>query len=251
MPGLIVYHGPSKYDGEQIVAILVKPNGKSNRKTGAVVQQYILRADIDPLEASRTGADYSICGNCRHKGTPAPNKTNGVAYNRTCYVQLFQGPLGVYKAVKQGYYPAAETIEQVKEFIGGAMLRLGTYGDPASLPEGLNELLIELSGAHTSYTHAHTVDDTISDHAARYSMVSVDSIDDAMRAHSKGFRTFRVIPISTYQEHGTNALLKNEIMCPNTIGVRCIDCKLCNGTKYKNGKSIAIVAHGPARNKVQ
>lgn len=251
MPGLIVYNGPSQYDGEPIVVILVKPSGKSNRKTGAVVQQYILRADIDPIRASRIGADYSICGNCKHRGKPTPGKNAGVASNRTCYVQLFQGPRGVYKAFKRGYYPRAETIEQVREFIGNSMLRLGTYGDPASLPEGLNELLISLSRAHVSYTHAHTVDEALGDKAATYSMISADSIDDAQRAHAKGFRTFRVIPISTYQEHGNNALLKNEIMCPSTKGVQCIDCKLCNGTKYKKGKSIAIIAHGPLRNKVQ
>lgn len=250
MPGMIVYHGPSKYDGKQIVVILVKPDSKSNRKTGDVVQQYILRADVDPLEASRIGADFSVCGNCKHRGTPAPDKTTGVASNRTCYVQLFQGPMRVYRAFKRGNYIAAETIEQVRAFIDDSMLRLGAYGDPASLPEGLNELLIELSGDHVSYTHGHTVDDTLGDHAAKYSMVSADSIDDALRAHSKGFRTFRVIPISTYRENGNGALLKNEILCPSEKGVQCIDCKLCNGTKY-NGKSIAIIAHGPLRNKVQ
>lgn len=250
MAGIVVYCGPSKYDGEQIVVILVKPNGKSNRKTGDVVQQYILRADIDPLEASRIGADYSVCGNCKHRGEPVHGKPAGVASNRTCYVQLFQGPLGVYKAFKRGHYPAAETIEQVREFIGDSMLRLGTYGDPASLPEGLNELLISLSRAHVSYTHAHTVDEALGDKVAAYSMVSADSVDDAITAHSKGFRTFRVIPVSVYRENGDRALLKNEIMCPSTKGVQCADCRLCNGTKYK-GKSIAIIAHGPLRNKVQ
>lgn len=250
MPGMIVYNGPSKYDGEQIIAILVKPSGKSNRKTGAVVQQYILRADIDPSHASRIGADFSVCGNCKHRGEPAPNKTSGVADSRTCYVQLFQGPLGVYKAFKRGNYIAAETIEQVREFIGDSMLRLGTYGDPASLPDGLNELLISFSHAHTSYTHAHTVDEALGDKVAAYSMISADSVDDTLRAHSKGFRTFRVIPISVYREQGNSALLKNEIMCPSTKGIQCIDCRLCNGAKYK-GKSIAIIAHGPLQNKVK
>ena len=246
MPGLIVYGGPSKYDGEQIVVILVKPSGKSNRKTGDVVQQYILRADIDPLHASRIGADFSICGNCKHKGTPTPSKSYGVASNRTCYVRLFQGPLGVYKAFKRGNYIVAETIEQVCNFIGDSMLRLGTYGDPASLPDGLNELLISLSHAHVSYTHAHTVDEALGDKVSTYSMVSADSIDDAITAHSKGFRTFRVIPVN----EADKPLLKNEILCPSTKGVQCIDCKLCNGTKYK-GKSIAIIAHGSSRNKVR
>jgi hypothetical protein len=249
MPGLIVYRGPSQYDGAPIVAILIKDS--RNRKTGAVVQQYVLRADIDPLHASRIGADFSICGGCKHRGAPAPNKTSGVASDRTCYVQLYHGPLRVYKVYKSGRYPRAETIEQVKDFIGDTMLRLGTYGDPASLPHGLNELLISLARDYVSYTHAHTVDEALGDKVASYSMVSADSVDDALHAHSKGFRTFRVIPISIYREHGANALLKNEILCPSTKGVQCIDCRLCNGTKYKSGKSIAIIAHGLSRNKVR
>ena len=239
MPGLIVYNGPSKYDGEQIVAVLVRPSGTSNRKTGAVVQQYILRADIDPIYASRTGKDYAICGNCKHRGKPAPNKTSGVADSRTCYVQLFQGPLQVYKAYKSGRYPTARTVGDVAEFLNGHMLRLGTYGDPASLPDGLNDALIAHALAHTSYTHAHTVDEALGDKVASYSMVSADNIDDAITAHSKGFRTFRVIPV----HDADKPLLKNEILCPSTKGIQCIDCRLCNG-QLSRAKSIAIVAHG-------
>lgn len=247
MPGLIVYNGPSQYDNAPIVVILVKPEGKANSKTGAVIQQYIIRSDVDPLTAGRQGLDYSVCGNCKHRGQEAPYKATGEAINRTCYVTLHHAPLGVYKAFKRGSYPAVETIEQAKAFIDGALIRLGAYGDPASLPNGLNDLLISLAGGHTSYTHGHTVGETIGDNAARYSMVSADSIDDAIKAHDKGYRTFRVIPV----HEASKPLLHNEIMCPSDKGIKCIDCGLCNGMKYKNGKSIAIVAHGKSKNKVK
>ena len=62
----IIYKGPSLIDGKPIVVIATFTN--RNTKTGQVVQTYILREDINPLEASKTGADYSICGNCPMRG---------------------------------------------------------------------------------------------------------------------------------------------------------------------------------------
>jgi hypothetical protein len=85
----IIYQGPSLLDGAPIVVIA--NYSKSNRKTGGVVQTYILRADMNPLEASKTGADFSICGDCKHKGTPTTDKTRKTALKRTCYVILGQG----------------------------------------------------------------------------------------------------------------------------------------------------------------
>ena len=243
MPGIIIYNGPSAYDGAPIVSVLVK--GSTNRKTGATIQQYIIREDVHPLTASRQGLDFSVCGNCKHRGTASHDKVKGEAIGRTCYVKLHQGPRAVYDAYKRGRYPVARTVEDVQKFIGGGIVRLGAYGDPASLPDGLNDLLISSAGAHTSYTHGHTVGETLGDNAAKYSMVSADSIDEAIKAHNSGFRTFRVIPI-----RDVNApLLKNEIMCPSDRGVKCIDCRLCNGTMSR-GKNIAIIAHGVMKNKV-
>ena len=62
----IIYEGPSVIDGKPIVAIATY-SGR-NRKTGAMVQTYILRADLNPLDASKTGEDASICG--RQLGRP-------------------------------------------------------------------------------------------------------------------------------------------------------------------------------------
>jgi hypothetical protein len=64
----IIYKGPSRIDGAPIVVLATYSN--RNSKTGAVVQTYILREDINPLEASKTGADASICGTCPLRGTP-------------------------------------------------------------------------------------------------------------------------------------------------------------------------------------
>src|SRR6056297_1167050 len=97
----IAYEGPSLIDGQNIVVLV--QTGSSNRKTGDMVQTYILHANIDPITASRTGQDSAICGNCPHRGE-AHDGDKGQAKNRTCYVTLAHGPLGKYKAYKRGAY---------------------------------------------------------------------------------------------------------------------------------------------------
>ena len=65
MSGFVFYDGPSLIDGAPIVAIAVLES--ENGKTGDMVQTYILRADVDPVSALRTGEDASICGDCVHR----------------------------------------------------------------------------------------------------------------------------------------------------------------------------------------
>ena len=68
----IIYRGPSLLDGSPIVAIATY--SARNRKTGAMVQTYIIRDDMDPVTASRTGADAAICGACPLRGKANPAK---------------------------------------------------------------------------------------------------------------------------------------------------------------------------------
>lgn len=244
---LIVYHGPSAYDGSPIVAILQR--GSSNSKTGAMSQLWIMSADMDPITASRIGADYSVCGNCKHRGDAAPDKVTGWANARSCYVNLMHAPLGIWKAWKRGRYKQSETIGEVKGLLHGQGLRLGAYGDPAALPSGLCELLAEFASFTTSYTHGYAVFNDTAKIAtvATYSMISADNAQEAIKAHTQGFRTFRVIPIAQWKDAGKDSMIANEILCPASEEagkrVQCADCRLCNGTK-SNAKSIAIVAHG-------
>jgi hypothetical protein len=67
-------------------------------------------------------------------------------------------------------------------------------------------------------------------------MQSADTLPQAQAAWSSGFRTFRVV-------HDTSHLQPNEILCPSSRGVQCVDCRLCGGSQVK-AKSIAIVVHG-------
>ena len=62
----IIYKGQSLLDGKPVVAIATYSD--RNTKTGKVLQTYIIRSDISPLNASKTGADFSICGDCKFQG---------------------------------------------------------------------------------------------------------------------------------------------------------------------------------------
>lgn len=240
----IIYNGPSLIDGAPIVVIAIVTSG--NIKTGNMIQTHIIRADMDPMQASKTGDDYAICGNCTHKGTPSTDPAKKTAQGRTCYVNLGQGPNQVFKAYKTGKYPTVQTPQEIAAIGNGRMVRLGTYGDPAAVPATVWDALLKGSTGHTGYTHQH-------DKSPDYSrmMYSADNAQDALQAQSKGYRTFRVIPVQDYNQNGKASILANEILCPaskeNDKGITCSTCKLCTGNTTK-AKSIAIVAHGTARN---
>ena len=103
--GYVIYAGPSLLDAAPIVVVAIPKSG--NRKTGNMVQTYVVRADIDPITANREGLDYSVCGHCPHRGKADSNKRAGLAPGRSCYVNLGQGPLGVYRTFKRGRYARA------------------------------------------------------------------------------------------------------------------------------------------------
>jgi hypothetical protein len=124
----IIYNGPSLLDGKPIVVIATY--SKRNAKTGAVVQTYILVDGINPLEASKTGADFSICGDCAMRGEVTTDPNRKQAKNRRCYVNLGQGVLIVFKAYERGVYAMADNIADRKSIGRGRFVRIGTYGDP-------------------------------------------------------------------------------------------------------------------------
>ena len=231
----IAYEGPSLYDGNPIVVLV--QTGSSNRKTGDMVQTYILRSDIDPITASRTGEDKAICGDCPHMGK-AHDGDKGQALERTCYVTLAHGPLGKYKAYKRGAYAHAIGHDKIRALGLGRMVRLGTYGDPSAVPQYLWDSLTSACDGWTAYTHGAV------NPAPDMIMTSAESASQAHKAWAKGERTFRVIA-------GLDSLIKGkEVLCPASeeAGKRatCATCKLCAGASVK-GKSVAIVAHGTSK----
>lgn len=239
----VIYRGPSLIDGAPIVAIAILQSG--NIKTGNMIQTYIIRSDMDPLQASKTGADIAICGSCTHRGTATNDPAKRQAAARTCYVQLGQGPTVVYRAFARGVYPDAITSAGRRAIGSGRMVRLGTYGDPAAVPSHVwRELLADAAG-HTAYSHQATT--AGADFAADLYMQSADSLTQARDAWAAGNRTFRVIPVKDWTEYRRAALDKNETLCPASseggFKTTCDKCKLCAGSSVR-AKSIAIVAHG-------
>lgn len=240
---MIIYSGPSLIDGKPIVAIVTGYKKDSpNTKTGAMLQTYIIRADINPLEASKTGEDYSICGSCPHRGVPTNDPQRKIAERRSCYVNLGQGVLHVYKSLQRGIYRTIAGHDGIAALGAGRMVRLGTYGDPAAVPSYIWESLISRAAGHTAYTHQSGVASAQARPA--YMMISADNLEQAKGAWAIGYRTFRVIKDTRDVVRGS------EILCPASkeagARVQCAACGLCAGAQVK-AKSIAIVDHGPQR----
>lgn len=241
--GAIIYKGPSLLDGKPIVVIAVGLNAKStNRKTGAMIQTYIIRSRIDPLKASKTGGDFSICGTCPHRGTATNNPDKKQAAGRSCYVTLFQGPLMVYKAFKAGKYADYSRMgwhREIEDIGRGRNVRLGTYGDPSAVPAYVWEQLLAYSTGRTGYTHQ--LDTPGADCQPKMLMISADSIAAAEKAWAAGYRTFRV------GARGTLPIPGKEILCPASKEAgaitTCDNCKLCSGSDLK-ALSVFIPVHG-------
>jgi hypothetical protein len=111
-------------------------------------------------------------------------------------------------------------------------VRVGTYGDPAAVPDHVWTDLLAEAATWTAYTHQKPWRPDIA-------MQSADSHAEARDHWAAGRRTFRVIT-------GLDDLDKaNETLCPASKEagrrVQCAACRLCKGSVA--AKSIAIVEH--------
>jgi hypothetical protein len=207
-------------DGKPIVAIAT--DRTKNRKTGDMIQTWILRADQDPLAAVFSGADSSICGDCRHRGK------NTKAEPRTCYVTVAQAPLGIWRKWKSGGYPKGPLPTHKP-------VRMGAYGDPVAVPwqawTGLHS-----ANLWTGYTHQWR--QLIASPFRNVLMASCDSEQEEKLAQLMGWRTFRVMKPGT-----TGTALE----CPSNKGAQCAHCGLCSGLNRPDAPSVWIEAHGTAK----
>jgi hypothetical protein len=226
MSGFVFYDGPSLIDGAPIVAIAVLAS--DNAKTGDMVQTYILRADVDPVSALRTGDDRSICGDCVHRP----------ANDGACYVNVAQSVQSVYWAWFRGAYELVAPIEGAR-MIEGRKLRMGSYGDPAAVPAQFWRQLAKYTSGHTGYTHQWRK--PIARGLRTLVMASADSASDRDLARAMGWRTFRV-------RTADESLGAREIVCPASPegGDRrqCVTCLACDGADRAGKVSVAIIVHG-------
>jgi hypothetical protein len=230
--GYVLYRGPSLIDGSPIVVVATLKT--DNAKTGDMVQTWILRDDMLPTEAMKTGADHAICGACPLRGVA----TNGVAKGRSCYVNVGNAPQGIYKAMQRGNYPVA-TRAIVSRVFRGKLVRLGAYGDPLAVPFQVWDDVVKASSGHTGYTHQWRMP-----HASAYRhlvMASCETERGVAIAQDMGWRTFRV-------RRADDAVMPNEIVCPasDEAGNRreCATCLACDGADRPGKRSIVIIGHG-------
>lgn len=224
--GRILYQGASLLDGKPIVVIATGYTDKSsNSKTGAMIQTWIMRSDIEPHTAVKTGDDASVCGDCPLRGV------NGIG--RSCYVTLHQAPLSVFRAFKRGAYAEA-SLNEIKELSTNKMVRLGSYGDPAAVPVHIWKLYTSEAKGWTGYTHQWQRSKDLQ----ALCMASADTSELRDKAVSDGWRTFRV-------KTAEMPVMPNESVCPaTTVGLDCATCGACKGSSSGNKGTIVIDVHG-------
>lgn len=238
---MIIYEGNSLIDNEPIVAILTGFNSRTrNRKTGKIPQVWIMRSDIHPIDALRQGKDYSVCGGCIHRP-----KTLGVdalrMVSRTCYVKVM--PLNaIYKTFKKGKYAHANLPELAKA-LQGKKIRIGAYGDPASVPIEVWDTLLEFCES-TGYTHQWKV---CSPRYADYCMASCDNPIEVIQSTALGYRTFYVQSVKQLSQANRKINGIKLAWCPasNEMGksTTCESCMACTGNRKGLKSNISILMH--------
>ena len=216
--GYVVYNGPSMINGEPIKVIKTGTTRDSdNRKTGAMLQWWIMPTNSKPTDAVQNGDDRAVCGDC-----PARPANGGHCYLNHGWIN------GTYGAE----YPTKPAHSDNPD-------RLGAWGDPAAMPY---DVVIEHMGERwTGYTHQwRTCDARFKDIV----MASVDTPQEYIEATQAGWRTFRARMASGAS--GTYNVFDNEVVCPASKEagqrVKCATCLLCAGTS-RNAKNVTIIIH--------
>lgn len=229
--GAVIYRGPSLLDGAPIVAIVTGlADSSANAKTGAMLQTWVMREDVAPHAAVRTGQDESVCGGCGHRPF----------LGGACYVKAFQGPFSVWKAFHRGRYPAVDlfTLPSIGR---DRNVRIGSYGDPAAVPAEVWQQLITRAKMHTGYSHQWQTGAGSAPALRGIVMASADSPAELQLARAMGWRAFRV-------RLASEPLAERESVCPASeeagYKTNCATCGACNGALSGRKGSIAIIAHG-------
>jgi len=212
----IFWKGNSLLNGETIILALTgvfTPSG--NRKTGPMIQSYILKYGIKPTHDRKSGA-FAICGNCPLK--------------EACYVGSHY-----LDTVYDGSYRSVDRLP--KAYLRGKPLRLGAYGDPAAIPTDVWKKLLNWTNGFTGYTHQWKSCDI---ELSNYCLASVESKEEMEEAWALGWKTYRVgLP--------TESPVENEMFCPHYNSeptIQCLQCQLCSGLGLTSKKGIFVYVHG-------
>ena len=232
--GVILWEGASLIDGAPIVVIatgLRKASG--NVKTGGMIQTFIIRQDIAPHKALRTGDDRSVCGDCPKR--PALFTAKGPG-DKPCYVDVAKSVRSVHLCYSKGNYPRVSP-EHAADLFAGRELRLGAYGNPSAAPFDLWQTVAAKTAGRTGYIHNWRTADV------RWPclvMASVETVPEAIEARQLGYRLFRA-------RLASEPLLDREVACPASkeagFKTTCHKCLACGGHSAKAKVDIAIIVH--------
>jgi hypothetical protein len=230
---VILYEGPSLIDGAPIVVIATGLDDKSdNTKTGDMIQTWIMRSDVAPHHAVKSGLDASVCGDCSLR--PVNYKARGK--KRPCYVKTFQAPRSVFVTYKRNRYRTVTALE-ARALFAGRKLRLGSYGNPSAAPYAMWQEASADTIGHTGYIHNWR---SAARDWSRLVMASVETVTEGLEARKLGYRLFRV-------RGELEPLEPKEVMCPASkeagFKTSCSACNACGGTSSRARADIAIMAH--------
>jgi hypothetical protein len=213
-------------DSSRVVIATGFSSPSDNRKTGDMIQVWILVKAVDPVRAIKEGLDRLICGSCVHRG-------DGTGGGRSCYVNVGQAPLGIWRAWRAGRYPTL----QFMDCFAGRKVRFGAYGDPTHIPIGLALAIAGVSSGWTGYTHQWRKPSLQG--WKTLLMASVDTTAELLIARSMGWSTFRVSPDMDHRTFET-------LCASERNGTPCSVCLGCPGSR--NGiQSVWIPAHGTGK----
>jgi hypothetical protein len=221
--GRILWEGLSPVDGSPLVCIVTGLTDKSdNGKTGEMLQTWILRQDVHPVEAFKTEAGRANCGDCLHHGLNLGS----------CYVNWGQAPRSIWECYRRGGYPH---IGYGWPVFDGAIVRIGAAGDPAMVPAEIWANIVQRAAKRTGYTHQWR--QPWAQHLKGICQASCDGFADYLEATAHGWRTFLVQPAGEADPAG---LVHCAASVEKGAKTTCAKCTLCDGATA----DVVINAHG-------
>jgi hypothetical protein len=230
----LLYSGPSLIDASPIRLVatgMARPS--ANAKTGAMVQTWIMRADMAPTVAVATGADSAVCGIC-----PQRPSVGG-----ECYVVTAQAPSSIHRSADSGAIPDySGNVAMVANSLRRP-LRIGAYGEPTAVPYAVWEPLL-LAARETGWTgYTHRWQEDIDPRWRLWLMASCETTAQAHRAESLGWRVF----LATDSAPAGMRLAQCPADPARGRALRqCAECMACNGTNDTPRKraGVWVTTHG-------
>ena len=223
MKNTYIIHRGEKNGQKFFVAASGFARKSDNRKTGDMIQVWIMLEDVNPVAAVSSGLDaVTICEGCPF------------ASGNGCYVNVGQAPLGVFRANERGNLPTLLPKDYAQAF-AGRKVRFGAYGNPTLIPLSIVKAIAKVSAGWTGYFHNwKTMSAEKRKAYNQYFMVSTETASSLELANSLQLRVFHVSPVQP----------ENTVEClADSRGLTCAQCQLCQGWN-KPAKSVWINPHG-------